>query len=182
MPHTRPEIVLNFWFEELTPSDWFSANERVDSLIRERFGELHAKATACELSHLRQTAEGSLAEVLVLDQFSRNLYRGSALSFASDAQALSLAQVAIDKGLDLKLSALQRSFLYMPFMHSESLLIHEQAVRLYEGLGRADNLEFEYRHKRIIERFGRYPHRNEVLGRPSSTEELEFLTIEGSSF
>lgn len=127
-------------------------------------------------------AEGRLAEIIVLDQLSRNLYRNSPLAFAQDALALALAQEAITLKLDAALPPIQRSFLYMPFMHSESKLIHQYALKLFEDLGNPINLDFEQRHKVIIDRFGRYPHRNQVLGRNSSQEELDFLTQPNSHF
>ena len=127
-------------------------------------------------------AEGRLAEIIVLDQLSRNLYRNSSLAFAQDSLALALAQEAITLKLDAALPPIQRSFLYMPFMHSESKLIHQYALKLFEDLGNPINLDFEQRHKEIIDRFGRYPHRNQVLGRNSSQEELDFLTQPNSHF
>ena len=182
-PPMRPEDVLKFWFEELTPKQWFEKDESVDNEIRERFRLLNEQATKCELFEWRHSPEGRLAEVIVLDQFSRNLYRGKPASFASDALALALAQEAIHLGEDQKISPAQRVFLYMPFMHSESKRIHERAVVLYQSLkGFENNLNFELRHKAIIDRFGRFPHRNEILGRASNPEELEFLKQPGSSF
>jgi len=139
-------------------------------------------ASQAELWSWRSNAEGRLAEIIVLDQFSRNLYRDSPRAFAQDALALALAQEAISLKLDQQLSPEQRSFLYMPFMHSESQIIHEFALKLFQRLGNPENLDFEKKHKIIIERFGRYPHRNQILGRQSSAEELEFLTQPNSSF
>ena len=123
-----------------------------------------------------------MAEIIVLDQFSRNIYRDQAQAFAYDSLALALAQEAISLQLDAQLSPEQRSFLYMPFMHSESKLMHEYALKLFQRLGNEINLSFEKKHKIIIDRFGRYPHRNEILGRTSTAEELEFLTQPNSSF
>lgn len=174
--------VLNFWFNELSPKDWFSASEKVDSQLRERYFDLHKHAAACELFYFRATPEGRLAEILILDQFSRNIHRGTAAAFASDPLALALAQEAVAAGIDAKISLGQKAFLYMPFMHSESLAIHEEAVKLFTQAGLQSNLEFELRHKKIIERFGRYPHRNVSLGRHSTEAELEFLKIPGSGF
>lgn len=140
------------------------------------------QAKHCELWTWRATAEGRLAEIIVLDQFSRNLYRDHAESFAQDALALALAQEAIQLNLDQQLSPEQRSFLYMPFMHSESKIIHIQALQLFEELGNPLNLDFEKKHKVIIDRFGRYPHRNQILGRSSTAEEIEFLKQPNSHF
>ena len=131
---------------------------------------------------LRTTPEGRLAEVLVFDQFSRNVYRDTPQAFAQDALALALAQELVASGQDRSLPLAQRSFAYMPYMHSESELIHAQAVALFSQPGMEDNLSFELRHKEIIDRFGRYPHRNAVLGRASSALELAFLSEPGSSF
>lgn len=174
--------VIHFWFNEIEPKSWWLKDEAFDRQIQRRFGKLHQQANAGELFSWRDSAEGSLAEIIILDQFSRNIFRNQAASFASDPLALALAQNAIAKGFDKDLPATQRSFMYLPFMHSESLLIHSIAIELYESLGLASNLEFEQRHKAIIERFGRYPHRNTVLGRRSTEEELAFLQQPGSSF
>ncbi|WP_104399996.1 DUF924 family protein [Vibrio penaeicida] len=174
--------VLDFWFEELSPKDWFTGGEELDSLICERFGSVHAMAAQSELSEWRSSAQGRLAEVIVLDQFSRNIHRGTPNAFACDSLALALAQETIQQDLDKLLSQTERTFLYMPFMHSESLKIHEKAVELFKENGVENTLEYEYKHKVIIERFGRYPHRNEILNRVSTEEEIEFLTQPGSSF
>jgi uncharacterized protein (DUF924 family) len=132
-----------------------------------------------ELSHWRQTAIGALCEIIVLDQFSRNIHRDTPAAFENDPQALTLAQVAIEKEQDKVLSDTERSFLYMPFMHSESALIHITAEKLFKPLS---NYQFEIAHKQIIDRFGRYPHRNHILGRESTSEEIMFLKQPNSSF
>jgi len=147
-----------------------------------RFSEIHTRATCCEMFEWRKEPEGRLAEIIVLDQFSRNMFRDSDQAFANDTMSLALAQEAIACGADQALTPVQRSFLYMPFMHSESLRIHEVAVELFRNNGIQSNLDFEFSHKKIIEQFGRYPHRNQVLGRESTIEEIEFLTRPGSSF
>ena len=174
--------VLHFWFEESQPDQWFRADAAFDALIRRRFGELHAQACRCELFSWRGKPEGRLAEIIVLDQFSRNLHRGSAAAFANDALALALAQEAVACGADAALPPPRRTFLYMPYMHSESRVVHVEAERLFRENGQPRNLDFELRHKAIIERFGRYPHRNAVLGRASTPEELDFLQQPGSRF
>lgn len=176
------EEVLTFWFEEIEPALWWKKDASFDALLIERFSTLHARACRCELYAWRSEPGGRLAEIIVLDQFSRNMFRDSALAFANDALALALSQEAVACGADAALSAVQKSFLYMPYMHSESLEIHEIAVELYAKEGLQNNLDFEIKHKNIIERFGRYPHRNAVLGRVSTSEEIEFLTQPGSSF
>ena len=174
--------ILKFWFEEIDQSQWWKKDEELDRLIIERFSEVHFRAARCELFEWRESAGGRLAEIIVLDQFSRNMFRGSPLSFASDNLALALAQEAVSAKADLALSPTERSFLYLPFMHSESLIIHALALDLYRRNGIQSNLDFEIRHKQIIERFGRYPHRNAILGRRSTEEELEFLQQPGSGF
>ena len=174
--------VISFWFEEIESAMWWKKDEAFDALLVERFSGIHARAACCELFEWRKEPEGRLAEIIVLDQFSRNMFRDSALAFANDTMSLALAQEAIGCGADRALTPVQRSFLYMPFMHSESLKIHEVAVELFRKNGIRSNLDFEFSHKKIIEMFGRYPHRNKVLGRESTVEEIEFLTRPGSSF
>lgn len=177
-----PDVILKFWFEELTPRQWFVSDQAVDDIIRTRFAETLEAAAACELSAWRTSPSGRLAEIIVLDQFSRNLFRGQSRAFQQDPLALALAQEAVGQGLDSQLEAQRRAFLYMPYMHSESRRIHEVAERLFNALGIAGNLKAEVQHKRIIDRFGRYPHRNVVLGRTSSEAELAFLKEPDSSF
>lgn len=176
-----PESILAFWFEELTPKQWWVAADDLDRQIESRFGVLHAAAGRCEF-FLARIAVGRLAEVIVLDQFSRNIHRNRPQAFANDALALALAQTAVAADADQALDAQRRAFLYMPYMHSESLAIHSDAVALFSAPGMENNLDFALRHKAIIERFGRYPHRNAILGRSSTPEEIEFLKMPGSSF
>jgi uncharacterized protein (DUF924 family) len=154
----------------------------LDETIRTRFGATLEAAARCELFSWRTTPEGRLAEILVLDQFSRNVYRDTPRAFAQDALALALAQELVASGLDRSLPLAQRSFAYMPYMHSESALVDAQAVSLFSQPGMEDSLRFEVHHQAIIERFGRYPHRNAVLGRSSTAEELVFQGEPGSSF
>lgn len=174
--------VLDFWFRELSPADHWRKDPALDARMRERFGDLHTAAARCELAHWRDTATGRLAEVILLDQFSRNMYRDTPAAFAQDPLALALAQEALRHNVPAQLDLLQRNFLYMPFMHSESATIQEQAIRLFSEPGMEFSLDFARRHKAIIDRFGRYPHRNAILGRTSSAEETAFLTEPGSSF
>lgn len=178
----QAQDILDFWFDPDHRSLWFAKSDEFDAKIRERFQTIHHQAIQAELWSWRKTAEGRLAEIIVLDQFSRNLYRDQPQAFAHDSMALMLAQEAISVQLDAQLSPDHRSFLYMPFMHSESKLIHEFALKLFQRLGNEINLSFEKKHKLIIDRFGRYPHRNAILGRSSTAEELEFLTQPNSSF
>jgi len=181
-PPPTPETVLAFWFEEISPKQWWIASEDVDRQIAARFGAVHAAAERCELDAWRESANGRLAEIIVLDQFSRNIHRGHPQAFANDALALVLAQTAVAANADQALDAQRRAFLYMPYMHSESAAIHAVAVSLFGAPGMEGNLDFELRHKAIIDRFGRYPHRNAILGRSSTPEEIEFLKTPGSSF
>lgn len=176
------ESVLRFWFAEIEPASWWKADLEFDARITEQFRELHGQASRCELWGWRTEPEGRLAEIIVLDQFSRNMYRGSPLAFAADPLALALAQEAVAAKADLALPEEQRTFMYMPYMHSESRSIHEQAERLFRNGASKRNYEFELRHKAIIDRFGRYPHRNEILGRVTTEEEAAFLAEPGSSF
>lgn len=174
--------ILDFWFAHLSPADWWRKDAAVDRLIAQRFAQWHRAARAGECYCWRHSPRGRLAEILVLDQFSRNLFRGRPEAFAADGQALVLAQEAIRLGADQQLEIQARAFLYMPYMHSESLAIQRASVALFEGLGQENNLAFARAHFAVIERFGRYPHRNAVLGRDSTAEELEFLQQPGSSF
>jgi uncharacterized protein (DUF924 family) len=174
--------ILDFWFNELTDKQHFTKELALDETIRTRFGTTLVAAARCELFEWRQSAPGALAEIVVLDQFSRNIYRNKPQSFAQDPLSLALAQQMVASGQHLALSMQQRCFLYMPYMHSESPLIHAQAVTLFNQPGLESNLDFELRHQAIIERFGRYQHRNQILGRASTPEEIDFLSQPGSSF
>jgi uncharacterized protein (DUF924 family) len=174
--------ILAFWFTELTPQQHFAKDAALDDRIRQRFAATLEAAACCELFAWRATAEGRLAEILVLDQFSRNIYRDTPQAFAQDPLALALAQELVASGLDQTLPLAQRPFAYMPYMHSESRAIHTQSVALFTQLGTERQLRFALHHQTIVERFGRYPHRNAVLGRSSSAEETLFLGQPGSSF
>lgn len=179
---TQPNQILDFWFVQHAATDWFSKNPKFDQAITQQFLQTYWQATAGELAAWRQTAAGCLAEIIVLDQFSRNLFRDQPQQFAADTVALVLAQSAIVQGFDQQLEPIQRLFMYMPYMHSESTQIHQQAVELFTALGLPNNLDFEYQHKAIIDQFGRYPHRNSVLGRQSTAAELAFLQQPNSRF
>jgi len=185
------EEVLTFWFgKEGDPhygtfrSQWFSRDAAFDEEIRGRFLDGYEAAAAGRCDDWAQTADGALALVIVLDQFPRNLFRGSPRSFATDAQALGVSSHAISRGLDRALPPLRRSFLYTPNMHSENLEDQRRSVELFESLGpqMAQGASFARKHLEIVERFGRFPHRNAILGRESSPEEASFLTQPGSSF
>ena len=177
-----PQDILAFWFEQTPPERWWKVDADFDALIRERFLDVQQQAAAGELHAWRGNARGRLAESIVLDQFPRNIHRGTPAAFACDPVALVLAQEAVAAGALAALAPTERSFLLLPYMHSESARIHELAEGLYREHAPANNLDFELRHKAIIDRFGRYPHRNAILGRESTAEESEFLKQPGSSF
>ena len=174
--------ILKFWFQEIDAKLWFATDKDFDDLIRRRFLAVMQQAAAGELYSWRATAEGRLAEIIVLDQFFRNVYRNTSRAFSQDPIALVLAQEAVVSRALTSLTPTQRGFLLLPYMHSESRQIHVVAEALYREFALPENLKFELMHKAIIDRFGRYPHRNEILGRNSTPEELEFLTQPGSRF
>ena len=182
LPPPNQSAILQFWFDELTPRQHFAKDAQLDATITRRFGATLAAAARGELWAWRTDAQGRLAEILVLDQFSRNMHRDTPLAFAQDGMALVLAQELVASGQASALPPDQRAFACMPYMHSESRLVQAQAVRLFAEPGLEANLPFALQHQAIIERFGRYPHRNAILGRASSDEELAFLREPGSSF
>lgn len=174
--------VLKFWFNAGSEK-WFNKDPKFDQELTERFGEVLKQAAAAEFYAWRTTALGRLAEIIVLDQFSRNIYRDTPAAFSQDAMALALAQEAVASGaLQVLTDRDERKLLLMPYMHSESKLIHEQAEKLFKEYTDEETLGYEIKHKVIIDRFGHYPHRNEILGRPSTAEEIEFLKQPNSSF
>lgn len=179
MEHHR---IIDFWFREIEPRQWWLDDADFDRRIADEFGAVHELAVRGALHGWRGDLLGRLAEIIVLDQFSRNIYRRTPRAFAADPLALSLAQDAVATTHALDLEPRYRQFLYMPYMHSESPQVHEVAVRLFSQPGLEGSLQSELEHKAIIDRFGRYPHRNAVLARISTDEELEFLKGMGSSF
>jgi len=180
--NTAAADILRFWFEDTPEASWWKVDPAFDALLRKRFLALLHQAAAGELHAWRDTARGRLAEVIVLDQFPRNIHRGTPLSFAHDPMALALSQEAVRSGALAALTPVQCSFLLMPHMHSESAAIHALADPLYRDHAPPGNHEFELKHKAIVDRFGRYPHRNAILGREPTPEETEFLQQPGSSF
>lgn len=174
--------VLRFWFEELNHEQRFSGDAEIDAMIIDRFTDIHSQVAAGEFWQYRTEVYAYLAEIIVLDQFSRQLFRGSGQAFAYDGMALTLAQQAIAANLDQQLDQTERMYLYIPFMHSESRVIHEQALPLFESLGIAEALKYEHVHKGIIDEFGRYPHRNKQLGRESTAQEKAYLEKNHESF
>ena len=175
---TTAEDILTFWFETLEPKNWYEKSDKLDSLIHERFISTHRAILAGETDHWRDTATGRLAEIIVLDQFSRNMFRDTPDAFSSDPLALALAQESVRIKADHDLSAIQRPFLYMPYMHSESIIVHDRAMELFAD---TPNYEYEVKHRDIIVKFDRYPHRNSILGRPSTAAEIEWMK-ENSGF
>lgn len=189
LPPSAQEI-LQFWFGEppLQPRQrWFAKDAAFDALIRERFGALIEAALRGDLDGWQADARPALARLLLLDQFTRNVFRDTPRAFAGDALALAGARAMVDAGQDQALAPLQRVFVYLPFEHAEDLAAQTQGLRLFEALSRCDAAvpDFEFwarKHHVIIERFGRFPHRNAVLGRESTAEETEFLTQPYSRF
>lgn len=175
-------FIIDFWFNTLSPQQHFVQDDVVDDKITTLFSDIHAAAAKSELFGWRKTALGRLAEIIILDQFSRNIYRNSPKAFENDFLALALSQESVLLAVDKELNTNQRLFLYMPYMHSESQIIHEEALKLFNQDSLQQGYEFELKHKRIIDRFGRYPHRNAILKRKSTSEEIAFLKEPGSSF
>jgi uncharacterized protein (DUF924 family) len=168
------EDVLKFWFVDHEQKHWFGGGPEFDAKLEAAFAETHLAVAAGEAWRWRATPQGRLAEILVLDQFSRQLFRGQAKAFAQDQMALALAQEAVAAGHDMALDVPGRMFLYMPYMHSESLVVHEETLRLFTALGLEEPLKFEIAHIDVLKRFGRYPRRNEPLGRSSTSVEAEY--------
>ncbi len=167
--------VLRFWFETLTEAQWWASTPDLDEQIRLRFLSLTRNVAADDLDRLTETPEHSLAAVIALDQFPRNMFRGTAEAFATDDKALRIAETALDKGQDQALSDTERQFLYLPFMHAETAAAQKRALDVYQELGNEKNLRAAIEHSAIIDRFGRFPHRNAALGRPSTADEIDYL-------
>jgi uncharacterized protein (DUF924 family) len=165
---------LEFWFRELEPAKWFTRDERLDAAIAERFAAVHDRVREMKPEE-HGSPQAALAAVIALDQFPRNMFRGTPRAFASDALALATSSAAIDRGFDQDLEARQRTFLYMPWQHSEDRDAQARSVQLFAQLGDGEGLDYAQQHKDVIDRFGRFPHRNRVLGRPSTPAEIEFL-------
>ncbi len=178
----RHQDVLAFWFAASSKAHWFERSDAFDEAVRARLGPLHARAMAGEIDGWAGEPRGLLALVILLDQVPRNIHRGTPSAFATDAKALALARLAVDRGLDAGFEPDERLFLYLPFEHSEQLADQERSVALFRGLGDANYLDYAIRHRDVIARFGRFPHRNAVLGRASTAAELAFLEEPGSAF
>jgi len=167
--------VLTFWFGELDQKQWFFSSKEVDDQIRDRFGSVITELSVKPPVEAGSDARTALAAVIALDQFPRNIFRGTSRAFATDDLALRLATAAVDNCLDEKLSPVEQLFLYLPFEHSEISADQDRSVMLYEALGLEEPLRYAIEHREIIQRFGRFPHRNAVLGRVSTAEELAFM-------
>lgn len=187
------DAVLDFWFGPAGSEDrgrprdaWFRKSPEFDAQIRDRFLSLHEAAARGELGAWEQAPASSLALAVVLDQFPRNMFRGTPGAFASDALALGVARRAVARGFDRMLMSVERWFVYLPFEHSEDLADQRRSVELFEWLSGEESskspIDYAHRHFEVIARFGRFPHRNAILGRASTPEELEFLRQPGSSF
>jgi len=177
------QTIIDYWFSERVQKKCWGKDPAFDEEIRERFLNLYKRAVAGELTHWRGTPKGRLAEVIVLDQFPRNMFRDSAAAFEHDNLARECTRAAIESGDCSELNPRQQCFMFMPLMHSEAAADHVLAVQLFASHpDLANNFEFELKHKAIIDRFGRYPHRNALLGRESTDEEILFLQGPGSSF
>ena len=170
-----PRDIIDFWFSDQVRKLWFNSTPEFDEQLRERYLATWEQASRGELDDWKQSAEGCLALVIVLDQFPLNMFRGEPRSFATEEKSREVARHAIDRGFDRLLEVEQRAFLYMPFMHSENLADQQLASTLFDQEGLEGNYRFALHHRGIIEKFGRFPHRNAILGRPSSAEEIEYL-------
>ncbi|HJU31465.1 MAG TPA: DUF924 family protein [Hyphomicrobiaceae bacterium] len=173
--------VLAFWFVECTPAQWFKRDDAFDAALRARFLDLHAAVAAAPFEACVADADTALAATIVLDQFSRNMFRGTPAAFASDARALAVAEAAVRRGFDRNLPDERRQFFYLPFEHAEDAAVQARSVALFASLG-PEALRWAEAHKVIIDRFGRFPHRNAALGRVSTPEEIAFLREPNSSF
>lgn len=173
--HACAKAVLDYWFDELRPEQQFAKNDAVDAEIARRFGHARDVVLASGAAGWRDTPDSLLAAVILLDQFSRNIHRGTPEAFAADPLALALALEAIDKGWDHDMAPERATFLYMPLMHAENVEAQRMSLEKFTALGRAENLRFAMEHAVVIEQFGRFPSRNEALGRESTSEELEYL-------
>ncbi len=170
-----PQDIIDFWFADEARKLWFNSTAAFDQLLRESYLETWEQAQRGELDHWMHSADGCLALIIVLDQFPLNMFRNQAQSYATEAQSREVARVAIERKFDQALNADRKAFLYMPFMHSENLTDQELALQLFEQPGLESNLRFAHHHHDIVAKYGRFPHRNEALGRESSAAEIAYL-------
>lgn len=176
--------ILHFWFEETPPSLWFQKNEDFDKQIRDRFSSAYKLAADGLCDSWRDIAEGALALCIILDQFPRNMFRNAPESFATDLRALGVAKFAVARGFDQTAPVIRRRFFYLPFEHSENIADQERALSLFKSMQTEDPLAYDYalRHYDVISRYGRFPHRNAILGRKNTPEEDEYLAQPGAGF
>lgn len=174
--HRDAAAILDFWFVECTPGQHFDKDPGLDAEIAQRFGDLRAAVVAAGAAGWRDDADSLLAAILLIDQFGRNIHRGSGEAFSADPLALALAREGVARGYDAQLPPLRAKFLYMPFMHAEDAGAQAESVRLFEALGDAESLDFAKQHCAVIERFGRFPSRNDALGRESTPDETAYLS------
>jgi uncharacterized protein (DUF924 family) len=190
---SQVQEILEFWFGKPDEPEygknrkvWFTKNPKFDQEVRSRFLSVYQQAAAGQLDGWKTSPLGCLALIILLDQFPRNMFRGQPQAFATDSQALAYAQHAVAHGFDSQLLPIQRLFVYMPFEHSENIEHQRQCVELFSALEDnpecASGVDYAHRHLKVIDRFGRFPHRNEILGRETTPEEAEFLKQPGSSF
>ena len=179
---TEPDQVLLFWFGTLRPEDWYRSDQAVDDLVRDELGDLHEQALRGTLDHWRKTPGGALALIVLFDQVPRNIHRGTARAFATDEKALAVLEYALANRLDRELAPEKRVFFYLPLMHSEDKANQDRSVALFRELGQKGNLDYAFRHREIVLRFGRFPHRNVILGRKSTPVEEEYLSQPGGAF
>lgn len=175
-----PQDVLDFWFADEHRPLWFGSTDAFDRMIRERFDELWRHARDGGLAHWESTPAGALALVILLDQFPLNMFRNQPLGFSTEADSRQVAGRAIARGIDRRLSDGEKPFLYLPFMHSEDLDDQDRSVALFEAAGLAANLRWAQHHREIVRRFGRFPHRNAILGRADTPEEAAWLRTSGA--
>ena len=173
--------IIDFWFAEENKSLWFNSSPLFDSELKEQFEDTYIAACEGELSAWEDSAEGLLALVILLDQFPLNMYRGDAKCFSTEQRSREISLKSIEKGLDKKLSNEQKSFLYMPFMHSEEISDQDKAISLFEEAGLKENARFAHHHRDIVQRFGRFPHRNSILDRENTDAEKNYL-VSGEAF
>jgi uncharacterized protein (DUF924 family) len=190
---SQVQEILEFWFGKPNDSDygksrqvWFIKNPEFDREVRSRFLPVYQQAAAGEVDDWKASPQGCLALIILLDQFPRNMFRGQPQAFATDPQALAYAKHAVTNSFDRELLPIQRQFIYLPFEHSENLSDQHQCIKLFSTLQEypecVSGVDYAHRHFQVIERFGRFPHRNEILGRETTPEEAEFLQQPGSSF
>ncbi len=176
--------ILDFWFAETQPIQWFQVSDEFDQIVKERFEDAYEAAARGEYDDWQNSADGALSLCILLDQMPRNMFRGTSKAFATDKKALIITKYAVSKGLDQVHPAQKRRFIYLPFEHSENLNDQRRSVELFEKTKDDDQLGYDYaiRHLKIIEDFGRFPHRNKVLERDNTPEEEEYLAQEGAGF